>query len=99
MSSKVIIKPIITEKAAAASERLNKYSFVVDVKASKDDVKQAVETLYGVKVNGVNIMIYGGGKPKQKFTTKGISYERNKKFKKAVVTVADGDVIELYSNI
>lgn len=81
------------------SEKLNKYGFLVDRKATKDEIRQAVEDLYGVKVEQVNTMIYGGGKANQKFTTKGVAYERSKVFKKAVVTVVDGEIIDLYSNI
>jgi large subunit ribosomal protein L23 len=99
MSAKVIIKPIITEKVTAQSEKLNKYGFVVDRKATKDDIRDAVEKLYGVKVESVNTMILGGGKPKQKYTTKGIAFERRPVHKKAIVTVAEGEVIDLYSNI
>lgn len=95
----VIIKPIITEKATGLSEKLNKYGFVVDKSADKNEIKEAVEKNYGVKVDSVNTMNYGGGKAKVKFTTKGVSHERNKAWKKAVITVADGDYIDFYSNI
>ncbi len=99
MSVNIIIKPIITEKMSSQSERLNKYGFMVDRKATKDEIRDAIEKLYDVKVESVNTMIIGGGKPKQKYTTRGVSYERTKLYKKAVITVADGAVIDLYSDI
>lgn len=95
----IIVKPIITEKVSDQTERLNKYGFVVDNRATKDEIREAVESTYGVKVEGINTMVYGGGKPKMKYTTKGVSYQRTKMFKKAIITVADGDVIDLYSSI
>jgi len=100
MASKtIIIKPIITEKATGLSEKLNKYGFVVDKSADKNEIKAAVEKAYGVSVEAVNTMNYGGGKAKVKYTSKGVSYERNKTWKKAVITVANGDYIDFYSNI
>ena len=95
----IIVKPIITEKATGLSEKLNKYGFVVDNNANKKEIKAAVESMYGVTVEAVNTMNYGGGTPKQKYTTKGVAYERKKLWKKAVITVADGDYIDFYSSI
>ena len=95
----IIIKPIITEKATGLSEKLNKYGFVVDKKADKNQIKSAIEKMYGVQVEAINTMNYGGGKAKMKYTTKGVAFERNKAWKKAIVTVAEGDVIDFYSSI
>lgn len=95
----VIIKPIITEKVNGLTEKLNKYGFVVDKSADKDEIKAAIERTYGVTVEAVNTMRYGGGKAKMRYTTKGVAYERKKLWKKAIITVAEGDVIDLYSGI
>lgn len=95
----IIIKPILTEKMNDATEKLNRYGFIVDKQANKVEIKKAIEKLYGVTVDSVNTMNYGGGKRKMKYTNQGVIFQRNKAYKKAVVTVAAGDVIDLYENI
>ncbi len=94
----IIKKPIITEKATNLSEDLNQFSFVVDPKANKIEIKNAVEKLYNVEVKDVRTMIYGGGKSSIKYTNKGIVEQRSKKWKKAIVTVAEGETIDLFNN-
>ena len=95
----IIKKPLITEKATEASETRNRFTFAVDRGANKLEIKQAVEKLYGVHVTKVHTMIYGGGKSSVKHTNKGIVTQPNNPWKKAVVTVADGETIDLYNNI
>lgn len=95
----ILIKPVITEKASFESEENGKFTFIVDRTANKIEIKNAVESEYGVTIVDVKTMNYGGGKPKTKFTNKGIVEERNKAFKKAIVTVQEGETIDLYSNI
>jgi large subunit ribosomal protein L23 len=95
----VIKKPIITEKATLNSENNNRFSFVVDRKANKIEIKKAVERLYGVNVVSVHTMNYGGGKPSMKYTNKGIVRQRNGVWKKAIVTVAAGETIDLFTNV
>lgn len=96
----IIVKPIAqSEKAHMLQERRNQYSFIVEDSANKIEIAKAVADTYKVEVEAVNTMRYGGGKKKMKNTTKGISYERNKTYKKAVVTLADGDEIDFYSAI
>lgn len=97
--STIIKKPIITEKATADSENKNRFTFVVDRKANKLEIKKAVEKMYGVSVDAVRTMNYGGGKSPVKYTNKGIVEQRNGVWKKAIVTVAEGETIDLYSNI
>ena len=63
------------------------------------EIKAAIEKMYGVAVESVNTMNYGGGTAKMKYTTKGVAYERKKVYKKAVITVASGDYIDFYSSI
>ena len=94
----IIKKPIITEKATAASEKLNRYSFAVSKDANKIEIKKAVEKMYGVHVNEVRTMTYGGGKSSVKYTNKGIVEQPNNPWKKAIVTVAEGETIDLFTN-
>ncbi len=95
----IIKKAVLTEKASNDSELNNRFTFVVDVNANKLEIKKAVEDMYGVTIEKVRTMRYGGGKPKVKYTSKGISYQRTKLWKKAVVQVAEGETIDLYDNI
>lgn len=99
MAKRVIIKPIITEKMTEQADKLNRYGFIVDKAANKVEIRNEVEKLYGVSVDSVNTMNLGGGKANMRYTTRGVAYQRNKAVKKAVVTVAEGDVIDFYSNI
>jgi len=92
------IKPIVTEKATAISEANNRYSFRVSPELNKHQIKDAVEKLYGVKVVGVSTMNYDG-KKKQRYTKSGIIRGKVAAFKKAVVTVAEGETIDFYSNL
>jgi len=98
MMKAIIKKPIITEKATTLSETFNRFSFVVDKKANKIEIKNAVEKMYGVQITEVRTMNYGGGKSSTKYTNRGIVEQRNKQWKKAIVTVADGETIDLFNN-
>lgn len=93
----IIKKPIITEKATAQSEMENRFTFEVDRTANKIEIKNAVENMYGVQVTEVRTMNYGGGKPSTKYTNRGIVQQPSKKWKKAIVTVADGETIDLFN--
>lgn len=94
----VIIKPVITEKMSAQSEKLNKYAFLVAVDANKVEIKKAVEKMYGVTVKDVNTANYLG-KSKSRFTKTGVVSGSTPNFKKATVTVAPNETIDFYSNI
>lgn len=94
----IIKKPIISEKATLLSENENRFTFEVDPKANKIEIKNAVENMYGVQITEVRTMNYGGGKSSTKYTNRGIVEQRSKKWKKAVVTVADGETIDLFNN-
>ncbi|MCC6700648.1 MAG: 50S ribosomal protein L23 [Fluviicola sp.] len=96
--STIIKKPIITEKATAAADKSNSFSFEVDRKANKLQIKSAVEKMYGVNVVDVRTLTYGGGKSSVKFTNKGVVEQPSKVWKKAVVTVAAGETIDLFNN-
>lgn len=95
---KIIVKPIVTEKATALGEKLNKYGFVVAKDANKIQIKQAVEEVYGVSVVDVNTMIMPG-KKKSRGTKAGIITGKTTSIKKAIITVASGESIDFYSNI
>ncbi len=94
----ILIKPIVTEKMTALGEDFNRYGFVVKKEANKLEIRQAVEELYNVKVSEVNTMRYPG-KRKQRQTKSGVSIGKTPSYKKAVVTLAEGEVIDFYSNI
>ena len=94
----IIKKPVITEKMTAVSEKLNKYAFIVDKNANKIQIKKAIENLYDVKVEAVNTMNYDG-KKKSRYTKAGVISGRRPAFKKAVVTLKEGDTIDFFSNI
>mmetsp|Transcript_43737 Transcript_43737/g.58003 ORF Transcript_43737/g.58003 Transcript_43737/m.58003 type:complete len:98 (+) Transcript_43737:25-318(+) len=93
----IIKKPIITEKATAQSEKENRFSFEVAPSANKIEIKNAVENMYGVQVTEVRTMNYGGGKSSTKYTNRGIVEQPSRRWKKAVVTVADGETIDLFN--
>ena len=94
----IIKKPVITEKATKLSELSNRFTFEVDRKSNKIEIKNAIEKMYGVHVTDVRTLNYGGGKSSVKFTNKGIVEQKSKQWKKAVVTVADGETIDLFNN-
>ena len=94
----VILKPVITEKMTAKGEKLNQYGFIVDKRANKLQVKGEVEELYGVEVLSVNTMNYLG-KKKSRNTKSGVISGKTNAFKKAIVTIAEGESIDFFSNI
>jgi large subunit ribosomal protein L23 len=96
--SEVLIKPILTEKANSQQEKLRRYAFKVSRKANKLEIKKAVETFYGVTVTNVNTAV-SPAKNKSRFTKAGVISGRKPAYKKAFVTVAEGENIDLYSNI
>ncbi len=94
----IIQKPIITEKMNEMGEKLSRVGFIVDKRANKIQIKKAVEELYDVEVVAVNTMNYGG-KAKARATKSGYIAGRTNAFKKAVITLAEGQSIDFYSNI
>jgi large subunit ribosomal protein L23 len=95
---KILIKPIITEKATEDSELNNRFAFFVDRRANKIQIKEAVESSYGVSVDKVRTMNI---KPtvKTKYTKTGMVSGTTDALKKAIVQVSEGDTIDLYSNL
>ena len=96
--SDILIKPILTEKANAQQESLRRYAFKVARKANKLEIKKAIESFYGVTVTDVNTSVVPG-KNRSRFTKAGVISGRKPAYKKAFVTVAEGENIDLYSNI
>lgn len=94
----IMIKPVVTEKATAISEKQNRYTFRVSPEANKAQIKNLVQSLYGVKVVDVNTMNYDG-KKKSRYTKAGLINGKVAAFKKALVAVAEGETIDFYSNI
>jgi len=94
----VLVKPLITEKMTDLGAKLGQYGFVVNRKANKVEVKQAVEAMYGVTVHSVNTMVIPGKKRSRNTKSKFI-VGRTSAVKKAIVTLAEGETIDFYSNI
>tara|TARA_X000000368_G_scaffold409493_1_gene391514 strand:+ start:489 stop:776 length:288 start_codon:yes stop_codon:yes gene_type:complete len=93
----ILIKPILTEKATSSNDK-GKFSFIVDTKANKVQVKKAVEKTYDVNVvsvNTINVL----GKSVSKFTKTGIVNGRKPSYKKAIVQLKEGEFIDFYSQI
>jgi large subunit ribosomal protein L23 len=93
--SDVLIKPVLSEKANKFAEKNNRYTFVVDRKANKLEIKKAVETFYGVQVEEVNTWVVPS-KLKTRYTKAGFISGRKPAKKKALVTIAEGETIDLY---
>lgn len=94
----ILLKPIVTEKMTKDGDKFNRYGFVVDRSANKIQIRKAVEELYGVTVESVNTIRYGG-KVKSRNTKSGLLVGKTAALKKAVVTLAEGNKIDFYSNI
>ncbi len=93
----ILKKPLVTEKVSALNEK-GKYGFLVESDANKVEIKNAVEKMYGVnvaKVNTMNVM----GKYKSRYTKAGVLSGRMPSYKKAIITVAEGEIIDFYSNV
>jgi large subunit ribosomal protein L23 len=94
----ILIKPIITEKATLGSELHNKYTFLVNPKPNKVEIKKAVQTAYNVSVEKVRTLNTGPER-KMRYTKTGIQKGKTNATKKAIVQVAEGDAIDFYSNL
>lgn len=94
----ILIKPIITEKATKMSEDENRYTFEVDRNANKIQIKDAVESVYGVSVTKVRTMNVRPDRT-TKYTKSGVVTGKTSAYKKAIVQVAEGETIDLYANI
>jgi large subunit ribosomal protein L23 len=93
----ILKKPLITEKVSAMNEK-GVYGFVVEKTADKLQIKRAVEKMFGVNVVEVRTMRYAG-KHKTRYTKSKVVSGYTNAFKKAIVQVADGEVIDFYGEI
>lgn len=98
MAKRILIRPIITEKAERLTEKLNQYSFVVEKKANKIEIRKAVEGMYGVSVEAVNTAVMPA-KLKNRTTRSGILRGRVSSYKKAIITLSEGEEIDFYGDI
>jgi large subunit ribosomal protein L23 len=96
--SEVLIKPVLSEKANKQSEKMNRYAFIVGRKANKLEIKKAVESFYGVQVTEVNTAVMPG-KAKSRYTKAGFLNGRKPAKKKAYVTLAEGESLDLYGTV
>jgi large subunit ribosomal protein L23 len=94
--SEILKQPIVTEKVNKQTEKFNRYCFVVDKRANKLEIKKAVEEFYNVRVEDVNTSVVPG-KAKSRMTKAGILSGRKPSYKKATITVAAGETIDLYA--
>lgn len=88
----------MTEKMTEQGEKLQRYGFIVAKSANKLEIKSAIEEMYGVEVSTVNTMVYGG-KLKQRYTKAGLVTGKTKAYKKAIITLQEGEEIDFYSSI
>lgn len=94
----ITIKPVITEKATQLNERLGVYTFRVSPEANKNQIKNLVEELYGVKVTRVNTAVVRS-KNKSRWTKSGLLRGKTAQWKKVYITVAPDQNIDFFSNI
>lgn len=93
----ILRRPLVTEKISALNEK-GTYGFIVNIDANKLEIKNAVEKTYGVNVERVNT-ISVMGKFKTRYTKAGVLSGRKPNYKKAIVKLAQGEVIDFYSNV
>ncbi len=94
----ILIRPLITEKTSAASDRHNQFSFIVNRNANKIEIRKAIEQEYKVSVSDVRT-INVDGKLKTRYTKTGVVSGRTPSVKKAIVSLAAGETIDFYANL
>ena len=92
--TEIIKKPLITEKSSVLSEKTNRYGFIVELKANKNQIKEAIEKLYDVKVLNVKTSIVPG-----KLKRAGRFVSKTSKRKKAYVQLGEGQSIEFFKTV
>jgi large subunit ribosomal protein L23 len=98
MSRTILIKPIISEKAESLSDKQQQYTFMVDRSANKIEIGKAVAKMYNVSVKSVNTLIMPG-KTKKRFTRAGVQTGRVAAYKKAIITLGEGEQIDFFGDI
>ncbi len=96
MAKQILIKPVLTEKSSKLTDKRNTYVFVVGRDANKLEIKKAVEDMFNVAVDTVNTALMPG-KPKTRSTRTTIVRGRKSPFKKAYVTLAPGETIDIFN--
>jgi len=94
----ILLKPHITEKTTKHSEQKNVYTFIVNKRANKIQIREAIADTYGVEIESIRTSVVPA-KNKQRFTKAGMLKGRTVSYKKAIVQVAEGDSIDFYSSI
>lgn len=94
----VLVKPIITEKMSMLAESKGQYGFRADLKASKPEIKEAIEKMYNVEVEKISTMVVQG-KRKSRFTKAGLIKGKTSNYKKAIVSLKNGATIDFYESI
>ncbi len=94
----ILIRPLVTEKMTAITEKQGKFGFIVNKDANKIEIKNAIEAAYKVDVVTVNTIRYDG-KRKFRNTAKGVIEGRSAGYKKAIVKLKAGDTIDFYANV
>ena len=94
----ILIKPVITEKATNDSELNNRFTFVVEKKSNKVEIKKAVEAAYGVSVEKVRTINVRPDRS-TRYTKTGMITGKTNAYKKAIVQLSEGDTIDFYTNM
>ncbi|HUH74902.1 MAG TPA: 50S ribosomal protein L23 [Chitinophagales bacterium] len=94
----ILKKPIITEKQTIATDKLGTFGFIVEKKTNKIQIKKEIEKAYGVHVTDIRTMIMPA-KAKSRFTKAGVLSGRKGSYKKAIVTLADGETIDFFTDL
>ena len=94
----ILVKPLVTEKMTGLMERENKYGFVVDYNTNKIEIAKAIEKKFEVNVVSVNTIRYKG-KTKTQFTKKGRFTGKTPRFKKAIITIKEGQTLDLFEEV
>ncbi|MBI3234611.1 MAG: 50S ribosomal protein L23 [Bacteroidetes bacterium] len=97
-NSQILIKPLVTEKMQKITDKYKQYGFLVHTEATKPQIIEAIEKMYEVKVAGISTLKYGG-KAITRYTKKGFFNGKKSSFKKAIITLEAGQVIDFYANI
>lgn len=94
----ILVKPLITEKMSLLTESKEQYGFRVALTATKPEIKAEIEKMYGVEVVKLRTLVVAG-KRKTRFTKSGVSNGKKSNYKKAIVSLAEGQSIDFYENI
>jgi large subunit ribosomal protein L23 len=96
----VLKKPLVTEKMTLLGEKSGEkqYGFVVNIESSKPEIKTAIEKMYNVQVKSLRTMVYAG-KKRSRYSRAGVIMGKSSNFKKAIITLAEGQEIDFYKNI